>query len=356
MARSTPQTASVKELNRAISARALASVYLLYGEEAFLRDAKIARMVEATLEPSEHDFNLAVRHAADSDADELDALLNSVPMLLARRVVVIREVSELKKNARAVLNRYLENPSDQVLLVLTENGAIAKTEKTLSARSVAVEFAKLSEDDTLKWVLHYAQETLSVQIAPDAAKLLLRAVGEDLSQIAGELEKLSSYSGGSRIETADVEDLVGVRHGETSGDLLDAIARRDTAQSLSLLGHVLSQPRTAAVPFVMALTTQMLGVTYARQLLDEGTPYSRLAGELYNFLGAGKGVTGRPWGEAVRSWMVTVKSWSSEQLEAASKALLQADMSLKGPRSSSDEQVLATLILALCVHDDRISA
>jgi DNA polymerase III delta subunit len=146
-----------------------------------------------------------------------------------------------------------------------------------------------------------------------------------------------------------VEDLVGIRHGETLADLLDAMAVRDLDRALRLLPHVLSQPKITAVSLMLALTTQTLGIAYGRALLDEGEPASRLQSSLFGFLSAAKGaVTARPWGEAVRTWSRAVERWSSSDLEAACDALLRCDMRLKDTRASSDEQIITSLILELC--------
>jgi DNA polymerase-3 subunit delta len=140
-----------------------------------------------------------------------------------------------------------------------------------------------------------------------------------------------------------------VRHGETVADLLDAIGWRDAGKSLGLLPHVLSQPRNTAVSLLLALTTQTMGIAYARALLDEGVPSSRLTTMLFDFLKAGKGgVTARPWGEAVSAWVRASGKWTSNELDAACDALLRTDILLKETRVSSDEQILTSLILEIC--------
>ena len=58
--------------------------------------------------------------------------------------------------------------------------------------------------------------------------------------------------------------------------------------------------------------------------------------------------TGRPWGEAVSAWSRAVSAWQPVELEAALDALLAADYALKESRLSSDEQILASLVLTLC--------
>jgi hypothetical protein len=57
---------------------------------------------------------------------------------------------------------------------------------------------------------------------------------------------------------------------------------------------------------------------------------------------------GRPWGEAVNAWSRYSERWSASQLDAALSALLLADEAFKETKVSSDEQLLTSLILALC--------
>ena len=60
---------------------------------------------------------------------------------------------------------------------------------------------------------------------------------------------------------------------------------------------------------------------------------------------------GRPWGEAVNAWSRHSEHWSADALDAAMEALLLADEAFKETKISSDEQLLGSLVLALCGAD-----
>lgn len=342
---------SVRELNKAISGGKLEPVYLLHGEEAFLRDAKVTQIVDAALQPAERDFNFDTRYGADLSAEDLESLVGTPPLFATRRVVVVKDVLSLKKNARKVLDGYLEKPASDVVLILVADGTLPKTEKTLPGQAAVVEFAKLSGDDILKWVDHHATNTLSSSITSGATRLLVQAVGEDIPQLASELEKLVSFSSGGEIDESAVEELVGIRRGETLVDLLDAVAMRDAAKALAVVGPVLMQPRTTAVSVILALSAQIFGTSYARALLDSSTPTSRIPSALFAFLKKGRSFTARPWGEAVSAWTKAAKNWSAADLERAREVLLLADVRLKESRISSDEDVLTLVIMELCARD-----
>jgi DNA polymerase-3 subunit delta len=101
----------------------------------------------------------------------------------------------------------------------------------LSAHATAVEYAPLTGDRLPRWVSYQAEHALGRKITPEAVTLLVEAVGGDLAQLAVELEKLASYSTATIDEHA-VAEVVGVRRGESLGDLLDAVAAPDAGTRL----------------------------------------------------------------------------------------------------------------------------
>jgi DNA polymerase-3 subunit delta len=139
-----------------------------------------------------------------------------------------------------------------------------------------------------------------------------------------------------------------VRRGESLGALLDAIAGKDAAAALELIGSVLQQPKTSAVSIVMNLTTQTLAMAYGAAARASGTPSRALFNEYMTLLKESGAFPGRPWGEAVTAWTRNTDRWTAADLDDALSALLAADAALKETRLSSDEQLLTSLVLTLC--------
>ncbi len=339
-------SAGEKALHAALKSGTFERVYLFHGEDDFLKDARTRDLVAAAVDPATRDFNLEMRRAPDLDAEALDSMLSTPPLMAERRVVVVREVDKLKKDARAVLVRYLERPAaDTVLILVMPAGT--KVDKSLAERSTAVEFAPLTGDRLPKWVRHHVEHDLSRSISDDAVALLIEAVGSDLSQLAVELEKLASYAA-ERIDEAAVGAVVGVHRGASLGALLDAIGARRAIDATSLIAPVLQQPKTTAVSIVMNLTTQTLAMGYGLGLRARGLPSRALAAEYMTVLRESGSFPGRPWTEAVTAWARNTDLWTVSELDAALSALLLADVSLKDTRLSSDEQLLTSLVLTIC--------
>lgn len=341
--------AAQRAFHKSIREKTFAPVYYLSGDDDYLKDDAVRQLIAAVVDPATKDFNLEVRRASDIDAGALGSLLDTPPMMAERRMVVLRDVGSLKKDARAALNRYLAQPAPDTVLVLTTLGGAAKIDKTLEAAALSVGFDPLTDDRVPKWIEHHVTSVLETTITTGAVSLLHETVGNDLPALVAELDKLASYASGRPIDESAVSAVVGARQGETMGDLLDALLERDAAKALGLLPVVLQQPKTSAVTFVMALATQTMAIAWARAMRDRGTPMSQMYNELFGLLKeSGGAFTGRSWGDAVKAWTRGVERWTTPDLERALELLLDADAALKESRLSSDEQLLSTLVLSLC--------
>ena len=348
---------SLKTLRDTIKRRAFDGAYYIFGEDDYQKDDAVRQLLDAALDPGSRDFNLDTRRGADLDAETLGILLSTPPMMAERRVVVIRDAGALKKDARKGLDEYLKRPSADTLLILTSPSG-SKSDPALSGAATQLLFDPLTGDRVPKWIAHHATTEMGMRITGSAVELLQAAVGSDLNQLAAEIDKLASYMEGKGDEIGEeaVAAVVGVRRGETQADLLDAVADRSVTRSLELIPHVLGQPKTTGVSIVMALTTQMLAISWGRAKLDEGVSKNRLGSEYFNLLKETGAYTGRPWGSATAVWTRAADRWTRVELDHALDVLLEADVALKESRVSADEQLLATVVLSLCAADERSAA
>jgi DNA polymerase-3 subunit delta len=351
---------------KAISAGEFAPVYYLWGDDDFRKGEAVTRALEAAVPLAMRDFNAEVHRGGDLDAGTLESILGTPPMMADRRAVVLRDTGSLKKDARRVLDQYLSLPAENTVLFLVA-AAGGKADAALREQTTSVEYPELTGDRLPKWIVHRASEQHAA-LTPEAAALLQQAAGPELAALASEVDKLVSYARGAASEIAGeiaggaaddsvdevtidadaVAAVVGVRRGETVSDLLDRIAACDVAGALALVEHVLAQPKTSAVSVVMALSVQTLAIAWGRARRDEGLAHGRLAGEYFTLLKETGAYPMRPWGEAVATWTAAVDRWSPASLDRALDALLATDIALKDTRVSTDEQLIASLVLSMC--------
>lgn len=354
---------ALRDLRAAINARRFDPVYLLHGDDDFRKEAAARELLAGASDPATRDFNLDLLRGADVSAELLGSALHTPPMMAERRVAVLRDPHALKKDARAVLEQYLTRPSRELVLILVAAAGTPGTSKgdkeldgTLRACSTTVGFPVLGEREAAEWAVHHAQEVHGVTLEDAAARLLIDAVGTESAALASELDKLASYTQGAPISEGAVGDVVGVRNGQTLGDFLDRVAERNAAGALALIDHVLTLPRTSLIPVINALGVQTMAMGWGRQARDRGLPAQRMESEFFGLLKESGAFPMRPWSEAAKCWARNVSRWDAASVEQALAALLAADRSAKDTRLSSEEQLLASLVCALCTPARRSAA
>jgi DNA polymerase-3 subunit delta len=337
---------SLQAFQKALAAGKLAPAYYLSGDDEHRKDALVRQVIESAIDPAMREFNVDMVRGADADAERLEPMLQTLPMLASRRVVVVRDTGSLRKDARSYIEKYLESPApDTVLLLVALAGT--KEEKEFQ-NATQLSLAPPTGEGFSVWVMEHVRDVHGTSITSDAAHLLEQSVGRDTVLLASELDKLVSYSGGKPIDELAVAEVTGIRRGKTVSDLLDAVAARDAGAALGLIGEVLSQPKNNAVTVIMALTVQTLALAWGH--------YARGRADYYSLLKETGAFPMRPWGEAVKCWSANQSRWSGPALHAALRALREADQAAKDTRVASDEQLVATLVCAMCAEPSRAAA
>lgn len=325
--------------------------YYFHGEEELLKDDAVRRLVAAGVEAGTRDFNLDRRRAADLLPEEFTALVLTPPMLAARRAILVSEVEFLQQKKpraqalRAAALRYLDRPSPETLLVLIASAG-EKADSDLVSRAASVPFEALPPDRVARWVRHRAAEE-GLAMDDGAVQHLMAVVGDNLPQLAAEISKLRAAVLGRPVTADDVAELVGVRHGETVYDFVDAVTGRRFVPAVEMLPRLLAAPGVSGVRVVAALTTALVGVALARAQLDDGASpavaQERLVRALYDTRPMGL----RVWKDEATRWVRDAANWSAAELDRAFTELLRADRRLKSTTLASESDLVSEAILAL---------
>ena len=336
------------DLQRAIKSGTLESVYYFHGPEEVLKAELVQQLLERAIDPSLRDFNYDHRSAVGLDPESLHALLNTLPMMSERRMVVLSEVDQIRRKAkvRAVLDRYLQQPSDQTVLVLVQSGGDGKPDAELVRGAWAVEFSPLPPGRALRWLALQATAR-SVEFGPGAAEHLLEVAGCDLAALTSELDKLSALGRTGPLTLEEVGRLLGVRHGETLQDWRDALFEGRTGQAAAMVGPLLQQSGMSGVKMVSTIGTVLIGLGLARALYDRGTRQRALQQALFDSLRRVRPFGLPPWGPETVRWSKWAERWPLERVARALEDTLQADRMLKTTRISDDQGVLTDLVFRL---------
>ena len=164
-------------------------LYLFQGEEAYYID-QLADYIEANvMDEADRDFNQVVLYGGETDGAMVIDNAKQYPFGVPYRVVIVREAQSLGK--LNLLAAYAENPSPSTILVLCYKYGKAKAEivKPFNKNGVVFTSDKLRDYQMPSWIVKQAQK-YNFTITQIAANILAEHIGEDLSRVDSELQKL----------------------------------------------------------------------------------------------------------------------------------------------------------------------
>ena len=171
-------------------------LYLFQGEEAYYID-QLADYIEANvMDEADRDFNQIVLYGGEIDGSVIVDNARQYPFGVPYRVVIVREAQSLGKASSQsagwdFVTSYAENPSPSTILVLCYKygKAKAEVEKPFNKKGVVFTSQKLRDYQMPPWIVKQAQK-YNFTITQNAANILAEHIGEDLSRVDSELQKL----------------------------------------------------------------------------------------------------------------------------------------------------------------------
>lgn len=209
-------------------------VYFFSGDEAYRKEEAIDALVARVVDPGTEAFCLDVFRGGESDATAILTAASLVPMMTDRRVVVARDFHRLPQKDREAVVDYAERPASSTVLVLEAPrvNLKAKLYGRLAAAAVSVVFYPLFPERVPAWLQQHARR-YGKRLSTEAAHQLQAIVGQDLGELAGELEKLAVFVGGREtIAAGDVESSLGPVRAGSVFDIAEAVGEKDLARAL----------------------------------------------------------------------------------------------------------------------------
>lgn len=230
----------MKSILEDIKSGQLKQVYLLYGEEAYLRKQYRDKLKTAFF-PDGDTMNYHYLEGKGVNVGAVIDLAETMPFFADRRLILI-ENSGLFKHGGEQLADYIKNLPPTAYFVFTEAQADKRSKlfKAVKEHGRAVEFAAQDEKTLMKWVMGIVKRE-GKEITRDAMELLLDKTGSDMENIRSELEKLLCYTlEADGITARDVETVCTRRMENQIFDMIDAISQKRQKQALNLYYDLLA--------------------------------------------------------------------------------------------------------------------
>ena len=253
-------------------------IYFLSGEEAYYIDLISDYIEKNALDESEQEFNQTILYGKDVDMNAIISAAKRFPMMSEYQVVIVKEAQNLKelgktseedddakkaetktKKSSSVPNPlvgYLQQPQPSTILVFCyKYKTIDKRSviyKSLQKNHVFLETKKMYDNQIPEWITTFVTEK-KFKIGPKASFLLAEYLGNDLSKISNEVEKLFiNLKEGEEITGDAVQDNIGISKEFNVFELQDALAKKDILKANRIINYFSANEKEH--PAVMTLS------------------------------------------------------------------------------------------------------
>jgi DNA polymerase III subunit delta len=316
-----------QDLFRALKAGEIKPLYLLFGEESYLRDMAARTIKDVALKDSAlREFNESSFSLANTDVQQAIAAAEQLPMMAPRRVVLIRDFSKLREADEEALMRYITRPAESsvVLFIADDLDKRRKLSKTLLDVCAAIEFAPLSDTELADWAKRRLKE-LKMQTDERTLHQIVALVGSDVRTLSNELEKLATASLETGFVTMEMVDALVGRSRELSNfELTDHLIAHNRKRALQTL-HRLLDDGAEPVMLIGLIASNYHRLALAKDLMSKGAPNN----EVYRQVG----IFGRR-----EEFLATARRSDASQLVRSIERIAQADLAIKTSLSGGGAQ------------------
>jgi DNA polymerase III subunit delta len=257
-------------------------VYWLEGDEPFFIDQVLDYAEKNILSESDASFNLSVFYGRDADWPSVVNACRRYPMFSERQVVLLKEAQFMKDIEK--LEGYIDNPLPSTVLVVgykqKKVDGRGKLAKLLKQKGEIFSTKKLYDSELPNWVINYLK-SYGFTISQKAVYVLVEHIGNDLSRLANELQKVTINLGKrTEITEDDIESYVGISKEYNVFELQHALTQRNMMRCLQIIQYLEGNPK--ALPIMQLLPTLYSFFSKAYLVFGAGTNDEY---ELARFLG-----------------------------------------------------------------------
>ena len=306
----------MKNIQADIKSGNFKQVYLLYGEEAYLKQQYKQNLVKA-LNPDGDTMNFNHYEGKGIDVKQLIDLCETMPFFAERRVVLLEDTGFFKNKCEELAD-YMKELPDYLYLVFAETEVDRRNRmyKAVKACGSIAEFIRQDEKTLMRWAAGILGKA-GKKITQRDMELLLTKTGTDMGNLRMEMEKLISYTEGRDVVTAeDIEEICTTQTTNRIFDMVRAVTEKNQKRALELYYDLLTL-KEPPMRILFLLAKQFRQICLTKKLSQEGLSQTEIASKL-----------GVP-SFVVRNLASCARSYTVEELENAVRDFVDAEEAVK---------------------------
>ena len=253
-------------------------IYFLSGPETYFIDVITNYIEKNALSEEEKSFNQTIIYGKDvekrDDWNKVTDSLKRYPMMSEKQVVIIKE-AQVIKDLKEQLIEYLQNPMETTIFVVCYKYKTTTDQKLLSLiKSKGIFFLskELSENKVSNWVSEFLRRR-DFKITQKASFLLTEYLGNDLSKISNELEKLTLViKPDTEINTKDIEENIGISKDYNTFELINALGTKNNLKAYKIAQYFADNAKQHPIPLTIGTLFNYFGKILSIHYLKDKNP------------------------------------------------------------------------------------
>ena len=243
-----------KQIIKEIESGKFENIYFLHGEEPLFIDMITNAIVEHALQEHERDFNQTIIYGKEADALSLISEAKGYPMMAERRLVILKEAQDFR--GIEDLLPYFEVPNDQTVLVINykykKYDSRKKSMKAIAKNGLVFKSDKVKEYRLPDWIKDHVISK-GYNISQKASMLLAEFLGNDLSRIVNEVDKLEILvEKGTTINEIHIEENIGISKDYNVFELINAVGSRNIEKANRIVDYFEHNPKATSIIVVIS--------------------------------------------------------------------------------------------------------
>jgi len=266
----------MKSLNEDLKSGQFKNIYLLYGDEAYLKKMYKDRFTKAML-PEGDTMNFAYYEGKGINPREVIDLSETMPFFADRRFIVM-ENTGFFKNAAPEMADYMREVPETTYFLFIENeiDKRSKMYKAVKDKGRIVELPYQDETTLKKWILGFVKKE-NKKITEKTLNHFLNKVGTDMENIQKELEKVFCYAlNRDEITVDDIDSVCITQITNSIFDMLHAVASRKTEEALELYYDLVAL-KEPPMRILFMLTREFRLLLQVKELMKQGFDKKEIA-------------------------------------------------------------------------------
>lgn len=259
----------MKSLNEDLKTGKFKQMYLLFGEENYLKKQYKDRLTKALIS-DEDTMNYAYYEGKGINIKEIIDLAETMPFFSTRRLIVI-ENSGFFKNATPELAEYIKNIPETTYFIFVEKeiDKRGKLYKAVKDKGRLVELAKQDEKTLVRWIYGNVKKE-GKQITESTIRYVLEKCGTDMENLQKEMEKLFCYTlDKDIIELEDIDTICTTQITNEIFDMVNSVAEKKQRRALDRYYDLLAL-KEPAMRILYLLSRQFRLLMEVKEMVEQG--------------------------------------------------------------------------------------